>query len=145
MSYARSPRDVCSTTMGTRTELPILPPQYFEIFELSPLGGYPAAFALLGRGQVLLFDFQRFGQIRDRVPPQIIHDTRTQGNPAIVHGARHVVGTLGEAAGALLIRRETVESFDDIEQTDITGIDAKGESAGRAFAGAKQTLAGELL
>src|ERR1039457_6821840 len=106
MSYARSPLEVCSTTIGTRTECPMLPPDYLDLPALGPFcGSHTPGLALLGSGQSLLLQLQCLGQIGNGIPPQVIHDTRTQGHPAIVHGARHVVVALGKAAGALLVRR----------------------------------------
>src|ERR1019366_4359510 len=96
MSYARSPLEVCSTTMGTRTD-PILPPDYLKSAGfLGPFGGDSTfGFALLSRGGGFLFLNQRLGQVQNRIPPQIIHDTPSEGYPAIVHGAGHVMDYLG--------------------------------------------------
>src|SRR6266567_5893200 len=140
MSYARSPREVCSTTMGTRTECPILPPNVMgpainrpEL--LRSLGSDRlSGLALLCQRQRLFLLLQRLGQIGDRILAQIIHDTRTEGNPAIVHRARHVVGAFAQTAGALLIRRQAVEGFDDVQQADFTGFHTESEAAGGALA-----------
>src|SRR5690348_11717169 len=125
MSYARSPLEVCSTTMGTRTD-PILPPDY--LIECGPLGPFCGdstfGFALLSRSDSLLLLIQRLGQVQNRISPQIIHDTPSEGYPAIVHGAGHVVITLGESAGALLVRRQTVERFHDIQEANLARVHA---------------------
>src|SRR5258708_39289282 len=52
---------------------------------------------------------ERTRQVRNRIAPQIIHDTRSQGFPRIVQRTRHVIGTLGKTAGALLVFRQAVQ------------------------------------
>ncbi len=80
------------------------------------------------------FCSKRLCQIGDRILPQIIHDTRTEGDPAIVHGTGHFVGALTESAGALLVGGKAVQGFDDIEEPNIAGIHTEGETAGWTLA-----------
>jgi len=47
-------------------------------------------FAPFGKHLVLLI--QGLHQVGDGIPLQVINDTRAQGHPAIVHGARHLQG-----------------------------------------------------
>src|ERR1039457_2053170 len=151
MSYARSPREVCSTTMGTSIECPIVPPDYFSVRDRaspafsSSFCRNPPGFALLGERQSLFLHLQRLCQVGDRILPQVIHDTRTEGDPAIVHGARHVVGAFRKTAGTLLVGRQAVQGLDDIQEADFVGLYPQGKSAGGTLARSKQTLASKLL
>src|ERR1051326_704618 len=104
MSYARSPLEVCSTTMGTRTEASMNSSSAAndrgrDLCSSGDSG--PLGFSMFG--QVLTRRLECLRQLGDRDATQIIHDTRTQRDPAIVHGAGHHVGAFGQTAGTLLV------------------------------------------
>src|SRR5438046_2118164 len=97
--------------------------------------GYGRSLTFSMLGEVLSLHLERFGQIGDSVVAQVIHDTRPEGDPAIVHGARHLVRTFREAAGALLVRRQAVQRFYDVQQPNFARLHAEGEPTRGTFAG----------
>src|ERR1700733_14957561 len=100
MSKARSPREVCSTTIGTKTE--------FCITVNSPS-------LATGAGEQAALLTQGLRQIGDRSAPQVIYDTRPQSLPRIVHAASGAVVAFGTAANAAVITAGAVDSLDDAQ------------------------------
>src|SRR6185503_12256723 len=98
MSNARSPREVCSTTIGTKTEFCITV-------------NSPSLAARAGEQAALLT--QGLRQIGDRSTPQVIYYTRPQSLPRVVHAAGGAVVTFGGAADAASVSPGAADGLDD--------------------------------
>src|SRR3954470_12124831 len=130
MSNARSPRDVCSTTIGTKTEFCI------SINSPSLAAGAGEQAALLTQG---------LRQIGDRSTPQVIYDTRPQSLPRVVHAAGGAVIAFGGATDAAIVASGAVYGFDNAQHGKIFWRQGESESATRAFVGFEEAVAGEVL
>src|SRR5215470_1522784 len=96
MSKARSPREVCSTTIGTRTEFCIRLSLQLRTTRLL----FPAP-ARAGEQAALLLE--GLGDIGDRSTPQVIYDTRPQSLPRVVHATGSAVVAFRAASDAAVV------------------------------------------
>jgi len=68
-----------------------------------------------------------------------------QGNPAIVHGTAHPVIAFWKSDNAFGVVLKPIHSVDNVDETDIFGLEPQAKPTARAFLTLQQAFAGKLL